>query len=459
MHRNFAVVAALTVGMVSSVALAAPRGSYKWTDTALQNAPYVTPNPAAVSHVIYLNNCKPSGCQLHPGNNNATTNTSSIPNSNSTVQPFSGSDATWQAVVQCVKQTYADFDVEIVTDRPASGNYHMAIVAGTPGNVQQGNGVLGVSPFSCGYIPNAISFTFANLVANDVNEICWTVSQETAHSWGLDHKYDNRDPMTYLETGPATKRFQNEAGVCGEYNSRQCSCSYSGTGTAKMNSYAVIMNTFGPNTPDTVPPSVTITFPTEGTQVNTGFPVKTTVTDDRTVEKVTFKLDGAEIKTLTDAPYNFSAPTTLGQGRHKVEVTAIDRGGNATTSTVNVQFGTVCTQDSECTNAGEVCLEGHCVLGPGTDGGLGTPCAGNADCASGQCADDGSHQYCVETCDTAANACPGGFACLSTGGGGTGGVCWPSNGDGGGCSTNGDHGALLLAFGIGAMLITRKRRR
>ena len=35
--------------------------------------------PAAVSNVIYLNNCKPNGCQINPGNDNATTNTSSIP--------------------------------------------------------------------------------------------------------------------------------------------------------------------------------------------------------------------------------------------------------------------------------------------------------------------------------------------------------------------------------------------
>ncbi len=457
MKRNFAVLAVLTTGLVSSVASAAPRGSYKWTDASLEGGVYVAPNPAAVSHVIYLNNCKPNGCQMKPGGNNSTTNTSSIPQSTSNVAAFTGSDATWNAVVNCVKQTYADFDVQIVTERPASGNYHMAIVAGRPQDVQQGSGVLGVSPFSCGYINNAVSYTFANLIPNDVAEICWTVSQETAHSWGLDHKYDNRDPMTYLETGPATKRFINEAGSCGEYNARTCSCSYQGTGNAKMNSYAVIMQTFGSNTPDVTPPTVTITSPAENAQVVAGFPVKTTINDDRTIASVVFKLDGTVVKTATSEPYNFVAPTTLGQGKHKVEVTALDQAGNSTTSTVNVQFGTVCTEDSECTAAGEVCLDGHCIAGPSSEGGIGTPCTGNTDCVSGQCGDDGSNQYCVESCDPAAAACPSGFACLASGGTG---VCWPSDGEGGGCSTNGSTGApLLLAFGIGAMLITRKRRR
>jgi MYXO-CTERM domain-containing protein len=457
MKRFLAFSAALTMGMVSSVALAAPRGSYKWTDPSRIQAEWVAPNPAAVSHVIYLNNCKPNGCALKPGYDNATTNTSSIPDVNATVSAYTGSDATWQQVVQCVKQTYADFDVEIVTERPTSGNYHMAIVAGTPSQVGMGGGVMGVSPFSCGYIGNAISFTFANLAPSDVAELCWTVSQETAHSWGLDHKYDNRDPMTYLSGGPTIKRFQNEAGQCGEYSARTCSCSYQGTGNSKMNSYQVIMQTFGSSAPDTVPPTVAITYPTEGAQVTPNFPVRADIADDRTVEKAEFRLNGALVAERIEAPWNWNAPASLGQGKHKVEITAYDRGGNTTKATVNVQFGTVCTQDAECTTAGQVCLEGHCVAGPGMTGGLGTACTGNQDCASGQCGSDGAgNAYCVEACDLALDACPGGFSCIDTG---AGGVCWPADGDGGGCSTGRNpSGALLLALGFVGILITRRRR-
>ncbi len=461
MKRTFALSAALAMGLVSSAAIAAPRGSYKWTSPDLEGAVYQAPNPAAVSHVIYLNNCKPNGCQMKPGYDNATTNTSSIPETNSTVSAFTGSDATWQAVVQCVKQTYADFDVEIVDQRPASGNYHMAIVAGTPGQVQMGNGVLGVSPFSCGYISNAVSYTFANLISSDVAEICWTVAQETAHSWGLDHKYDNRDPMTYLSGGPQYKRFQNEAGSCGEYNARTCSCSYTGTGNSKMNSYQVIMQTFGSSAPDTVPPTISITYPTEGAQVTPGFPVKTTVMDDRIVAKAEFRLDGTLVKTLEEgtAAWDFAAPANLAQGAHKVEVTVFDRGGNSAKATVNVAYGTVCQSAAECMTSGQVCLDGHCVAGPGMPGGLGTPCTGNDQCASGQCGSDASgNSYCVEQCDPAASACPDGFECQMAG---AGGVCWPGGEDDGGCSssTSASGGAGLLLLGLAAMFVTRRRRK
>lgn len=460
MKRAFALSAALAMGMVSSAAVAAPRGSYKWTNEGLIGSEYRAPNPAAVSHVIYLNNCKPNGCQLQAGYDNAPNNTSSIPDSASVVSPFTGSDAVWQQVVACVKQTYADFDVEIVTERPTSGNYHMAIVAGTPGQVGMQNGVLGVSPFSCGYISNAVSFTFANLIPNDVAEICWTVAQETAHSWGLDHKYDNRDPMTYLSGGPTFKRFQNEAGSCGEYNARQCSCNYAGTGSSKMNSYALIMATFGSSAPDTVAPTVNITYPTEGAQVNAGFPVRADVTDDRTVEKAEFRLDGQLVQTRMEAPWAWNAPASLGQGLHKVEITAYDRAGNTAKATVNVQFGTVCMSATDCTTAGNVCVDGHCVAGPGMPGGLGSPCTSNGDCASGQCGSDADgNAYCVEQCDLAASACPSGFVCQDTGNGA--GVCWPGGEEDGGFCNSGrsSNGAFLMLIGLAALLVTRKRRK
>lgn len=458
MKRFLAVSGALAVGVVSSAAFAAPRGTYKIIDESKVNIEWEAPTPAAVSNVIYLNNCKPSGCQMKAGYDNATTNTSSVPDTNTVIQPFTGSDATWNAVVNCVKQTYADFDVKIVTERPATGNYHMAIMAGTPQNVgyEPGSNVMGVSPFSCGYIGNAVSYTFGNVAPNNVAELCWTVAQETAHSWGLDHKYDNRDPMTYLSGGPTLKRFQNEAGSCGEYSARTCKCTYAGTGNSKMNSHALVMKLFGSSAPDLVAPQVMITYPTEMEKVTPGFPVKATTTDDRFIEKVELRLDGVLIGMKAETTnFAMNTPANLTQGKHKVEVTAYDRAGNKTTSAVNVAFGTVCTVDSECETAGDVCVEGHCVAGPSTEGGLGSTCTDNANCQSGQCGLDGDTGYCVTSCDVAMNACPNNFSCLDTG---AGGVCWPSEGDGG-CNASGAGNVWLLALGLIGLVMSRRRRR
>jgi MYXO-CTERM domain-containing protein len=145
------------------------------------------------------------------------------------------------------------------------------------------------------------------------------------------------------------------------------------------------------------------------------------------------------------------------QGKHKVELTAYDRGGNTAKALVNVQYGTVCQAAADCETAGQVCLEGHCVVGPGMPGGLGESCTGNEDCSSMQCGNDGKNGYCVESCDLAQNACPSGFDCLDTGGAG---VCWPNGDDGGGCSSSkGSSGAFVLLIGLAAMFVTRKRRK
>ena len=217
MKGNLAIVSGVVAMGLAGSAAAAPIGTYQWTDLSRIGAPWEGPQAATVSNIIYLNNCQPGGCTLHAGYDNSTTDTSSIPNGTAQVAAYTGSATNWNALVDCVRQTYAPFNVQIVTTRPTGQNYHMAIVAGTPQNVGESNGVLGVSPFTCGYIPNSISFTFANEEPSNLPDLCWTVAQETAHSWGLDHKFDNRDPMTYLQSGPTYKAFQDQAGSCGEY--------------------------------------------------------------------------------------------------------------------------------------------------------------------------------------------------------------------------------------------------
>ena len=411
------------------------------------------------SNIIYLNNCKPGGCQVTPGNNNATATPiqSSIPDQPSTVTPFAYSDAVWAQVVQCVKATYAPFGVSVVDTKPAAGvNYHMAIVAGTPQNVQMQQGVGGVSPFSCGYIPNSVSYSFANVYGGDVDEICWTVAQETAHSYGLDHKYDNKDPMTYLSSGPTRKTFQNTSGPCGEYNARNCQC-----GGASMNSFAEILATFGGSVP--TPPMVKINEPLEGATVSPMFPIKVAVTDDIGVTKGELRIDGQLIATatqMTQGQFVWNAPATVGQGKHKISVTGYDVANTPTAVEVNVTLGMACGKPADCDRDTDTCVDGRCVPGGGVQGGLGSSCAMNTDCASGQCANDGQGEtHCVEHCSIAADACPGGFDCISASQGDDG-VCWPGADDGGGCSSGGNSTApgLLLAFGLG-VLMTRRRRR
>ena len=195
--------------------------------------------------------------------------------------------------------------------------------------------MLGVSPFSCGYIPNAVSYSFANVYQGSVDDICWTVAQETAHSWGLDHKYDNKDPMTYLESGPSRKVFQNAAGPCGEYNARACQC-----GGSTMNSFEEILETFGGSTP--TPPSAQFNEPKEGATVQANFAIKVGAMDDIGVTKGELRIDGQLINTATTMTQNqfvWTAPASLGQGKHKIAVTVYDVANTPASVEINVTLG------------------------------------------------------------------------------------------------------------------------
>src|SRR5690606_18180825 len=83
------------------------------------------PGGSLGSRLIYLNNCKGEttstgapGCRITRGTNNSRTNTSSIASGN--LSAYTGSDATWDAIVQCVRETYAPFNVTITDIDPGS---------------------------------------------------------------------------------------------------------------------------------------------------------------------------------------------------------------------------------------------------------------------------------------------------------------------------------------------------
>src|SRR4030095_4035620 len=118
------------------------------------------------------------------------------------------------------------FNIQVTDVDPGATEHMEVMVAGDtacdvyepPQNPSDCQYVLGVAPATCGYIPRSVSYVFANngyFNSNTVNEICATVGQEVAHTWGLDHERLASDPMTYLEYS-GRRQFQNQAVACGE---------------------------------------------------------------------------------------------------------------------------------------------------------------------------------------------------------------------------------------------------
>jgi uncharacterized protein (TIGR03382 family) len=442
------VVATLGLGASAAFAQQAPKPPVVWQNRVIpaEPAPDGIATLTNVSHKLYLNDCRPSGCNVAPGNDSSLLNRSSIAISNVVLPPYPHGITHWDYLVQCVRDTFAPFSVEVVTVDPGSTVSHFEVMVG--GSSTQLHPQLqagGVAPFiSCdARRNNIISFVFPASSA-DLEFLCGAVVQEACHVWGLDHELNRDDPMTYLDLG-TLKRFQDDDAKCGESLSqpRDCFC-----GGPTQNSHQYMADTFGLT--DLRPATLAITEPTEGQWVKPGFPVRATLDSQLSPKVGSLSIDNVQTQNNMGAPYEFTAPADLPGGDHTVTVTATDAGARMISASVNVHVTAACSAAAPCP-ASFHCLGGFCLPGGDVDGGLGAACTGNEQCITGTCGSDGADMLCTGPCD-AGSSCPSGFECVG------GNVCWPGEADTG-CGASGGSPGLVL-FGLaGLALVLRRRRR
>ncbi len=195
------------------------------------------------SHVLYLNNCLPDGCTVTPGEDDALTQHSSIPTAPAHIPGWAWGDTAWRALVSCVTETYAPFDVTIATTDPGAAPHFEILVGGTGADLDpRVAGTGGVAPFiPCNgeLVDSVMTFMFAGDTSQP-DYLCGAVAQESSHAYGLDHELNAMDPMTYLDLG-SHKSFQDAAADCGESTPRACAC-----GASQQNSYQYLTATMGP---------------------------------------------------------------------------------------------------------------------------------------------------------------------------------------------------------------------
>ena len=420
--------------------------------------------PEEVSRVIYLERCR-GGCTVVGETfTDARTLRSTIPPAGPhTISEFENAngqrgvpaDAEWEAVLACVREVYSAYDVTVTDEKPASGTYHAAIVAGFPSQIGFSPDVLGIAPITsdCSPVDNVLSFSFANQHGpmDRIENLCWTVTQESSHAFGLDHTFEFldgsstcNDPTTYQTDCGGRKYFRNAAATCGEYTPRACKCG------GKQNSHAKLLSVFGGGIATTPPPTVaTVAAGPNALTVDAG--------SRRGVARVTLRLNGAPWADLPGAEfgpngqpdpsrYGLTVPPGVPDGIIDAVVRAQDDLG-AFTETAPFTFtkGEPCTSADTCLPY-QSCNAGRCQWPPPA-GKLGDSCEYSQYCESNLCRGSTETQICTITCEPEGMDCPAGYHCAAAG---DTNVCFT---DGGGCCSASDAAPSWLQLAIYALVL------
>ncbi|HRI09517.1 MAG TPA: Ig-like domain-containing protein [Nannocystaceae bacterium] len=428
-----------------------PEGEFYRATPIPVPAEYLTPDAladqpqrpqGAAAGTLFINF---DGAQLKAGNDNAATNTTQMPSQYvQFAYPAYGDGNQRAATLQAVKKDWAPFNVVVTDVRPAGGAYHMCMTGpGKGGGLP--NGVLGIAPLDCDDFQSA-NIVYAFHSPNDgfpASTQATTISQELAHAFGLEHVKQPSDIMnpynaggdpTFMDTCIAIDDG-GQGIVCGSQHQQYC-----GTQT-QQNSYKELMGFFGPSTPDTEPPSVSITYPMDGAMFDEGSTFNLTIdaSDDQGVDHIDVYYNGGKIKTLAASPYQIEL-TNVMAGSYAFYATAFDGASNQTMSnTVNFTVvpkggGTSATGGGTTTTT-----SGGGTTGGGTSGTGGQDTTGDTSGTSGDASDS------------------------ATGGGSSGSALPPGYGqsddDLQGCSCRSDAASMSAAPLVVVLAFARRRRR
>jgi hypothetical protein len=277
---------------------------------------------AAERGVVFVNF---DGTRLSFGSDDARTDTTILQELAGDFPAYGGTSER-AAVLQAVKADFAAYDVVVVDSRPTSGNYTMAMV----GPVDAGM-VLGIAPLDCrDRLPNNVVFAFHG--PNDgytAPAQARTISQEVAHSFGLEH-VDRPGDIMYPVSAGGDPAFLDECIAvvanpmieCGDQHEDHCPA-------GQQNSHREVLQRFGPSTPvDPAEVLLEISEPGDGDEIGAATPFTITARsiDGRSYANVVLFVNESNVGGRAAPPFSWDVPG-LDAGVYELYVIGVEASG------------------------------------------------------------------------------------------------------------------------------------
>jgi hypothetical protein len=109
-----------------------------------------------------------------------------------------------------VEDLFVDFNLRVVTERPAQPPYVMVVVGGTASLCGRSDNLGGLGPLDCGNADlSDVAFVFgATLI--DLDGLAVAIAHEAGHTWGLPHTTEPCDVMSSMWCSGGAKRFRDQ---------------------------------------------------------------------------------------------------------------------------------------------------------------------------------------------------------------------------------------------------------
>ncbi len=192
---------------------------------AVAAAALVATSAQAASPILFLDDCS-TGCAYTPGAEDSRINRSSILSQSVVVPAYPFGSSSFQQVVECVRTTFAPFDVDVTDVDPGTAVHLEIAIGGLSQDLGFQPGITTIGPFSCNVDVDTASrtgFTFPVLFGDDPAAICGVSALTVGSMLGLDYEILEGDVMS-SQAGSYPRAFLDQAAPCGEFSERQCAC-------------------------------------------------------------------------------------------------------------------------------------------------------------------------------------------------------------------------------------------